>query len=237
MRILFLDCFSGIAGDMFLGAMVDAGLEFQELKEELEKLNLSGYKLLERKVDKKGIKSTKIDVLLENKHPHGHRKYADIVQLIQKSSLSEKIKHDALGIFHILAEAEAKVHGKLISEVEFHEVGGIDSIVDIAGAAIAIEKMGISEAYCSKLNVGFGKRVFHGKEFEVPAPATREILKGIPTYSAGEGEKVTPTGASIVKYFCKKPDKPEFRIISEGYGAGDLDFEGPNVLHVIYGEK
>ncbi len=237
MRILYLDCFSGIAGDMFLGAMVDAGLSFDALKAELEKLNLTGYKLVERKVDKKGVKATKIDVLLDEKHPHEHRKYADIIRIIQKSSLSEKIKHDALGIFHILAEAEARVHGKLISEVEFHEVGGIDSIVDIAGAAIAVERMGIAQVYSSQLNVGSGKRVFHGKEFEVPAPATREILKGIIAYSAGEGEKVTPTGASIVRHFCKRFERPEMRIISEGYGAGDFEFENPNVLHVIYGEK
>jgi|SRR3989344_828023 len=238
MKILFLDCFSGIAGDMFLGAMLDAGLKLETLELELGKVAFEDYRLKVKRVEKKAIWATKLDVILEREDAHSHRKYSDIVGMIRQSGLSPKIKEDALGIFTILAKAEMQVHRKKsISEVAFHEVGGVDSIVDIAGASIAVNEMGISQVFSSPLNVGRGKGKFHGKVFDIPAPATRLILKGIPTYVDGEGEMVTPTGASIVKYYVRKFDRPEMRVIKEGYGAGDFELKHPNVLKVTIGEK
>ena len=238
MKILYLDCFSGIAGDMFLGAMVDAGLNFEKLSLELGKMDVEDYRLKAQRVSKKGIWSTKFSVILEREAANPHMKYTNIAELIKESKLEAKVKEDALGIFSILAKAEMQVHGKkALSEVTFHEVGGIDSIVDIVGAAIAVNEMGISQVFCSKLNVGHGKARIHGVEYQIPAPATREILKGIPTYFEGEGEMVTPTGASIVKYYVRKFAKPQMNIIKEGYGAGDIEFKHPNVLKATIGEK
>ncbi|MFH1443405.1 MAG: LarC family nickel insertion protein [Candidatus Micrarchaeota archaeon] len=239
MRILFLDCISGISGDMFLGAMVGAGLDFQQLKSELGKLGLDGYDLQVRKVNKKGLPATKLDVVMTEgtNQSHSHRKYSDIVKIIQRSPLGRQVKDDSLGIFELIGKAEAKIHAVPLNDVEFHEIGAIDSIVDIAGAAIAVNSMNISEIFSSPLNIGGGKAIFHGKEFDIPSPAARELLKGIPTYSMGSGEMVTPTGAAIVRHYCKSWLKPEFNRIGEGFGAGSKDFEQPNVLHVLIGEK
>ncbi len=235
MRSCYLDCSSGIAGDMFIGAMLSAGMELKKLEEELRKLNLSGYQLVSKKVIKRGIEATNFNVLLENP-PTNHRKYSDIMEIIRKGTLSEEIKQDALGIFEILANAEAVVHRKKLDNVAFHEVGGLDSIIDIVGAAICIESMRLERVYCSHLNVGSGKKVFHGEEFEVPAPATRVILKDIPTYSKGEGELVTPTGSSIVKYYCREFHNPGIGNAMEGIGAGDEDFSHSNVLRIRIGD-
>lgn len=238
MKILYLDCFSGIAGDMFLGAMLDAGLKLESLEAELGKADFRDYRLKAGRMDKQGIRATKLSVILEREDAHSHRKYIDIVEVIRKSGLPSKVREDALGIFTILAKAEMQVHGKkALPDVTFHEVGGTDSIVDILGAAIAINQLEISQVFSSPLNVGHGKGRFHGKIFEIPAPATRLILKGIPTYVDGEGEMVTPTGASIVKYYARKFVRPQMTVLREGFGAGEMELRRPNVLKVTIGEK
>jgi pyridinium-3,5-bisthiocarboxylic acid mononucleotide nickel chelatase len=236
MHILYLDCKSGIAGDMFLGAMLDAGLPLKILEKELDKLHIAGFELKLHRVMKKGKGASKLHVIL-HREPSHHTKWLRIKEKIKGSSLPPKIKKDALGIFNLIAKAECEYHMKPENEIYFHEVGGLDSIVDIVGAAVAVNAMGISKFYSTFLNVGGGKGVFHGIEFEVPAFATRIILKGIPHYRRGMGELVTPTGAAIVKYYCRSFHPPKMDVIAEGFGAGDMDLPHPNVLHIKIGEE
>lgn len=254
-KIAYFDCFSGISGDMTLGALVDAGLDQDALKNELTKLNLDDeYTLSFTKSEKHGITGTKANVTLshddehshedlphENHHHHEHRKLAEIFELIDFSGLSQKIKETAKSIFDRLAEAEAKIHNTTKDEVYLHEVSAVDSIVDIVGSVIGIELLGIEEIYASPLSLGGGGfiKCAHGI-LPVPAPATLELLKKIPVRQTSiKKELVTPTGAAIISTLAKGfGSMPEIVVAQIGYGAGGRDLaEQPNMLRILIGEK
>ncbi|WP_314987321.1 nickel pincer cofactor biosynthesis protein LarC [uncultured Campylobacter sp.] len=239
-KILYYDASAGISGDMNLAALVALGVDFDYLCAELEKLNLAGEFRLERKnVLKNGIAATKIDVVPLKSQPHV-RSYAGIRQILESSNLSQSCKQRAGAIFRTVAQAEAKVHGTDVELVHFHELGAIDSIVDVAGAAICLEylfeKLGVSRVLSSKIELGGGVAVCDHGALSVPAPAVCEILKGVPV-SLGRAnfEMTTPTGAAILKAYADEfTDNASFRIEKIGYGAGGKDATGfANVLRVM----
>ena len=239
-KILYYDASCGISGDMNLGALVELGVDFDYLCAELGKLNLAGEFKLERKnVLKTGIAATKIDVVPLKSQPHA-RSYADIRQILESSNLSQSCKQRAGAIFRTIAEAEAKVHGTSVERVHFHEIGAIDSIADVAGAAICIEylfeKLGVSRVVSSKIELGGGVAICDHGALSVPAPAVCEILKGVPV-SLGRAnfEMTTPTGAAILKACADEfADGASFRIEKIGYGAGERDGAGfVNVLRAM----
>jgi uncharacterized protein (TIGR00299 family) protein len=237
MKIAYFDCFSGISGDMIIGALLDAGLDIDALCAELDKLGLPGFSIDTSKVEKNGIVGTKFDVTVTEKPKP--RRWADIKHLIEESSLSDKVKNTALHIFKRLAEAEAAVHGTPVEEVHFHEVGAVDSIVDIVGVAIALKLMGMDEVYSSKIHVGSGFVECQHGNLPVPAPATIKLLEGKPIYSTGiESELVTPTGAAVITSLAIVfGNVPQMTVSSVGYGAGSRDLPIANLLRVIVGEK
>nr|WP_315112491.1 nickel pincer cofactor biosynthesis protein LarC [uncultured Campylobacter sp.] len=228
-KILYYDASAGISGDMNLGALVELGVDFSYLCAELEKLNLAGEFKLERKnVLKNGIAATKIGIVPLKSQPHA-RSYAGIRQILESSNLSCSCKQRAGAIFRTIAQAEAKVHGTDIERVHFHEIGAIDSIADVAGAAICLEylfeKLGVSRVVSSKIELGGGVAICDHGALSVPAPAVCEILKGVPV-SLGRAnfEMTTPTGAAILKACADEfTDGASFRIEKIGYGAGDKD--------------
>jgi len=236
MKIAYFDCFAGISGDMIIGAFIDSGVDFNTLKNELDKLNVKDYGLKSSVVLKNGIRGTKFDVIVrEQKH---HRNLQDITKIITESSLDNDIKKRSVAIFTDIARVEANVHGKTISEVHFHEVGALDSIIDIVGAVIALKLSGIERVYCSPVNTGSGfAETAHGT-LPVPAPATAELLRGIPVYSSGiRCELTTPTGAAIISNFAEDfGEMPEMKISKTGYGAGTKDLSMPNLLRIFTGD-
>jgi len=237
MKIAYFDCFSGISGDMTVSALLDAGLKIETLEKELKKLSLSGYRLEVNKVIKKGISATQFKV--EIKEEGVERRFKDILDIFEKSKLDEEIKEEAKKIFLDIAQAESKIHQKDIDKIHFHEVGGLDCIIDITSTVIGIKKLGIKEVYSSALPLGKGfVECAHGV-IPVPAPATLELLKDIPTYSGEiESEMVTPTGAAIISTLAKGfGGRPLMRIEKTGYGAGEREFPIPNLLRVSIGEK
>ncbi len=238
MSALYFDCFSGISGDMILGALLDLGLPLEFLSDELEKLNVRNFRLKSHRVRKSGVVATKFDV--ETGEDHHHRHYATIEKIIRDSELSPWVQDGACRAFRRLAEAEAKVHGTTMEKVHFHEVGAIDAIVDIVGAFVGLEGLGVQQCLASPLNVGRGTvDCAHGR-MPVPAPATAELLRGLPIYSNQiDGELVTPTGAAILTTVCRTfGELPGFRIEKVGHGAGSREIEGsPNVLRVLKGER
>ncbi|MCJ7656932.1 MAG: nickel pincer cofactor biosynthesis protein LarC [Candidatus Atribacteria bacterium] len=237
MKIAYFDCFSGISGDMAVGALLDAGLKIETLEKELKKLGLSGYQLEVSKVVKKGISATKFKVKI--KEEGVERRFKDILTILEKSKLDEEIKKEAKKIFFNIAQAESKIHQKDIDRIHFHEIGGLDSIIDITSVVIGIKTLGIEEIHSSALPVGRGFiKCAHGV-IPVPAPATLELLKNIPTYSGGiESEMITPTGAAIIGTLAKSfGERPLMKIERIGYGAGEKEFSIPNLLRVSIGEK
>ena len=230
-NILYLDCFSGISGDMTIGALIDAGLDFPSLLKELEKLGLTGYRLKCREAMAGAVSATKFDVeIIEEQKP---RSYKDIKKIITGSSLPDKVKKVSLDIFKCVAAAEAKIHNRSIEEVHFHEVGAIDSIIDIVGTAIGIQSLKIDRVYCSHIPLGSGKvDMSHGK-LPIPAPATLEILKGVPVHQGDfDFEVTTPTGAAIVKTLAAGFGKiPDIEIKNTGYGAGTKNVSIDNKHH------
>lgn len=267
--IAYFDCFSGISGDMVLGALVDAGLEVGALERELRKLKLPGWSIAAEKVRRGAIAATQVKVTVEGSedvhthpatqqrrrdagatkhsheghhhhHHHDHRGLSEIVKMIDDAGLAPRAADRAKKIFQRLGEAEAKVHGIEIEKVHFHEVGAVDSIVDIVGAAIGFELLGIDEFACSAMDVGGGQvKTEHGL-LPVPAPATAELLRGVPTHSSGiQRELVTPTGAAIARTLATQFGAiPAMRLRAIGYGAGSADLaEKPNVLRVLVGER
>ena len=236
-KIAYLDCHSGISGDMFLGALLDAGLSLESLKEMLAQLPIDDYQLTLDPFSDKGIHGSRFDVLLsEQEQPTRH--FSDIAALYHASTLPQPIRETALAIFHCLAEAEATVHRSSIEEVHFHEVGAIDAIVDITGAAIGIEVLGITQLYASPLPLTHGHvQTAHGL-LPVPAPATLEILRrvGAPWRpSSAEGELVTPTGAAILATLARF-EKPMIAIENVGYGFGRKRLPWPNCLRLCLGQ-
>ena len=283
LRIAYLDCFSGISGDMFLGALIDAGVPPQLFIETVAALNL-GATLDISRVDRSGISATKVDVLVnrrkeapaelnehhshhdhahshhdhEHTHEHHHesgdppttgsggqvhdpgRGLIEIRKIISGANISASAKQTAIAIFEKLGAAEAKIHNVPIEKIHFHEVGAVDAIVDIVCAAVGAEVLGVDKFICSPLNVGGGTVVCAHGTFPVPAPATVEILKGIPVYSGAiQKELVTPTGAAIIATLAKRFESfPQMKVERAGYGAGGRDIPGhPNVLRITVGES
>jgi pyridinium-3,5-bisthiocarboxylic acid mononucleotide nickel chelatase len=290
MRIAYLECFSGMSGDMFLGALIDAGVSPEVLATAVAALDV-GARLEISKVNRSGITATKVDVLVngekempsemvtaghQHSHPHEHHEHdehghshqeghthphshpqpssqagapaldghgrglKEIKTIIRKAMLSENAKQTAIRIFEALGAAESKIHNTDIESVHFHEVGAVDAMVDIVGAAVGAEALGVDEFVCSPLNVGGGTvKCAHGV-FPVPAPATVELLAGAPVYSSGmQVELLTPTGAAIVKTLATRFGAfPEMKIEKSGYGAGTRDLTGnPNVVRLVIGES
>jgi len=237
MKIAYFDCFSGISGDMTLGALVDAGVELSALEAELRRLNLPNWKISAEKVKRGAIFATQVKV--EAAETHHHRGLTEILRLIGQANLAPRIAERATRIFRRLGEAEAKVHHVDVEKVHFHEVGAVDAIIDIVGAAIGFELLGIDEFACSPLDVGTGNvKTAHGM-LPVPAPATAELLRGSPTYSSGIAkELVTPTGAAIATTLATRFDEmPAINLQTIGYGAGSADLaERPNVLRLLVGD-
>src|SRR5690349_15737353 len=290
MRIAYLDCFSGMSGDMFMGALVDTGVPARLLEETVAALNV-GARLEISRVERSGISATKVDVYIgeekelpretyweqkghnhsrDHSHPHGNnhehvhlrehnysaetkepsqvapthqhqhgRGLNEIRETISKANIAVSAKQRAISIFEALGAAEAKIHDTDIAEIHFHEVGAVDAMVDIVCAAVGSEALAVQDFVCSSLNVGGGTvKCAHGT-FPVPAPATVELLKGVPVYSSGiQLELVTPTGAAIIKTLCRKFSSfPEMKIEKTGYGAGTRDIQGhPNVVRLTVGE-
>ena len=275
MRIAYLECFSGISGDMFLGALVDAGVPARLLEETVAALNI-GARIEFSRANRCGIMATKVDVYAHgekdrpraapgrghhDEHEHDHhdhvhedsaarasaphqahehgRALQEIKGIVAQAAISPAAKNTAVAIFESLGAAEAKIHGIAVEKVHFHEVGAVDAIVDIVCAAVGIQALGVDEIVCSPLNVGGGTvECAHGT-FPVPAPATVELLKGVPVYSSGiQAELVTPTGAAIVKTVAARFSAfPETKIEKAGYGAGTRDFPGhANVVRLVVGE-
>jgi len=237
MKIAYVDCFSGISGDMVLGALVDLGVDIVYLRKELDKLGISGYTISAKKVEKNHICGTKVDI--DAKEGHKHRGLRDINGIIDKSALDKDVKDLSKKIFLRLGEAESRVHNTDIEKIHFHEVGALDAIIDIVGIAIGLKKINVDKIYCSKLHVGSGfVRCAHGI-MPVPAPATIELLKGFPAYSTDvKGELVTPTGAAVITSIARDfGGMPQMRVDKIGYGAGKSDFEHPNLLRIVIGER
>lgn len=237
MKLAYFDCFSGISGDMTLGALVDAGCAVERLRDELSGLQVPGWELAAEKVWKNGMAATYVRVRTEVQEKH--RSLSTIMEILEKSQLAVRVRERAAAIFQRLGEAEANVHDVPLEKIHFHEVGAVDAIVDIVGACIGFEALGIERFACSPLNVGGGTaKMAHGM-LPVPAPATAKLLQGKPTYSNGvQKELVTPTGAAIVATLCEAfGPQPAMSVNAIGYGAGTADLESqPNVVRVMVGE-
>ncbi len=282
MKTLYLDCFAGVSGDMFLGMLLDLGLDFQQLEQELRKIPIGGYKCQLQKVDKAGLQAASFKVYLDSPdgspqladaefhevdltHRHNHpdtalehephvtesstvphhhhpeetsRSLTEIRTLIQSSQLAEPIKNRIAAVFQRLGAAEARVHGKTLETIHFHEVGGVDAIVDIAGAVIGLDLLEIQNLVVSPLHLGSGFIRFSHGLFPVPAPATAALLEGFPVYSSEIiGELVTPTGAAIVTTLADSfGPLPAMVVERVGYGAGSRERDFPNVLRGYLGE-
>ncbi len=238
MTIAYFDCFSGAAGDMILAAMLSAGLSEADLRADLAKLHLSGYEFNVSQVQKQGLAATYVKVRPTEKP--GLRHLHHITKIIDDSALRPSIKENAKRIFTHLAEAEAKVHGTSIEKVHFHEVGAVDAIVDVVGAAIGVERLGLSRIVCSPIPPGSGVVHCEHGTMPVPAPATAELLRGVPIAACDEpGELVTPTGAAILTTLAESYGPlPAMRISRIGYGAGTRDSKmRPNVLRLLIGDS
>ncbi len=239
MKVCYFDTIGGISGDMTLAAFVSAGFRFDDLVEELKKLQLPGFELEASHIERNGIAATKIDVVI-SEQPKYHRHYADICALLDASVLAANVKERAKKIFHEIAVAEAKVHNSTLEKIHFHEVGAIDSLVDIVGTAICLDHFHVDAVYTSPVKVGNGGFVNsqHG-QLPIPTPATVEILKGYPIVLTDiPRELCTPTGAAIIKA-CSNGvlTADQLKVETVGYGAGTRELEGiPNVLRILIGE-
>lgn len=241
MKIAYFDCFSGISGDMTIASFLDAGLDFSVLSRQLKKLRIGGYRLVSTKVKRGAISGTKFDVIVSGPSGHhDHRSVRSILSIIERSGLSDKVKVISKKVFTNIARAEAKVHGyRSKGDVWLHEVGELDSIVDIVGAAIAMDELGIDAIYASEISMGRTTvKTAHGT-IPIPGPAAMELLKGAPVRIVGvDAELVTPTGAGILKTMVKGfGQMPLIKVTDIGYGAGSGNFPGlPNMLRVVIGE-
>jgi uncharacterized protein (TIGR00299 family) protein len=254
MRVAYFDCPSGAAGDMVMGALVDAGVPFEALRAELGKLGLPGFTLERREVMKGVFRATKVDVHVHDhdhahgdaghahgephgRHEHPKRNLGSILALITASGLEATVKAKAARIFTRLAEAEARVHGTTVDQVHFHEVGAVDAIVDVTGACIGLHLLGVDTVHCSALPVGGGFVTGAHGRIPIPGPGTAELLKGFPVVDTGvKRELVTPTGAAILTTLATSAGTmPAMTVEAVGYGAGDMDLEAPNVLRVFVG--
>jgi pyridinium-3,5-bisthiocarboxylic acid mononucleotide nickel chelatase len=252
-RIVFIEPFSGISGDMMLGALLDLGVSFARLQESLKLLPLEGYRLEADECMRSGIQAMKFNVQCEyetnapvhhhhhEEHKqHPHNSYKEIRALIESSGLSPWVKGKSLEAFRRLAEAEGKIHAKPVEEVHFHEVGAVDSIVDIVGSMIAIEELLPARIVCSAVNVGWGTLECQHGIYPVPDPAIQELLKGVPTYTNSvQGELTTPTGAALLVTLVNEySNQPAMAVKASGYGAGSRETPGnANVLRLTIGDN
>ena len=236
-KTLYFDCFAGASGDMILGAMVGAGVDPNYLREQLSLLRVDGFSIDFETVNRSGLSATYARV--ETAHEHKHRHLSDIRQIIEAADLTDYVKKLSVQIFTRLAEAEARVHNEPIDRVHFHEVGALDAIVDVVGAAICFDFLKIDRFVCSPLHVGSGMvEMAHGR-FPIPPPAVAELVKGVPFYATDiKGELLTPTGAAIITTVCNEYGPiPKMTTESMGYGAGTREYKDfPNVLRVLVGE-
>jgi uncharacterized protein (TIGR00299 family) protein len=239
LKIACFDCFSGISGDMCLGALIDAGVSIKRLVRELKKLPVKGYEVRTRRVKRATVAATKVDVMIEPKSKeHGAKRWEDIENIIHKSSLSKGIKEKGLKVFRRLFETEAKIHGEGFRKVHLHELGAVDCLIDIFGTIIGFNILKVEKIYSSPVNLGSGFiKTEHGI-LPVPAPASAETLKGIPLYSTDSNfELTTPTGAALVRELPSEfGDLPLMNIETIGLGAGSRNFKDrPNVLRLFVG--
>jgi len=236
MVIGFFDCFSGVAGDMILGALFDVGLPYEPWREQIEMLNLEGYEILVCKTQQHHLKAT--DVLIELNKKQPQRSYQTIKTLLEESPLSSTIKKQSIAIFHRLAEAEATIHDCSVDTVHFHEVGAVDSIIDIVGAVIGFQQLGINKLYCSPLPLGSGFTICQHGKIPIPAPATLALLQQVPVYQTKrKQELVTPTAAAILTTIVTSfGEMPPLTPLQTGYGAGKTQSEYPAVVRLILGE-
>ncbi|TDL32641.1 nickel pincer cofactor biosynthesis protein LarC [Jeotgalibacillus sp. S-D1] len=250
MKLLYLDCQSGISGDMTLAALMDAGADLDYILKHLSTLPIDSFTMDVKQVDKRGISSKMLDLQLQeidshnhhdhdhdhdHDHHHHHRKASAILQMIEESSLPLRVKKRSKAVFEVIAEAEGKIHGMDPKDVHFHEVGAMDSIIDVIGVCLALESLAVDRIISSPVPTGYGKiNIAHGL-YPVPAPATAELLKGIPLADFHvEGELTTPTGAGFVRALADEyGHMPPLAIESIGYGAGKKNFSHPNVLRVL----
>ena len=237
-RILYFDIVNGISGDVTIATLLDLGISKEVFLEEINKLNLGDeFNINIQEENENGIVGTKVEVI--TKEVNAHRHLSDIYEIIDKSSLNEYVKENAKKIFMVIAEAEAKVHGTTIDKIHFHEVGAIDSIVDVVSACILVDLLCVDKIYATTVPVGSGfVKCDHGI-MPVPAPATIEILKDVPIkLNTVKGECTTPTGAAIIKTLCDDfVDVLELEVKQIGYGIGHKKFEIPNILRTILGVK
>jgi uncharacterized protein (TIGR00299 family) protein len=238
MRIAYLDCASGISGDMLLGAIIDAGVELERIQASIDSLGLPSCRLAVQEAKRAGFRAS--DLTVEHQPEHAHRHLHHITAMIDRSTLTPRQREMATCVFQRLGEAEAKVHGTTIQKVHFHEVGAVDSIADIVGCCVGIDLLNVDRIVCSPLPTGSGfVQIAHGR-CSIPAPATAELLQGIPlSESRIEAELTTPTGAAIVASLVDQfGPLPPLRIEQIGYGAGDRDFpEQPNILRLLVGKS
>jgi pyridinium-3,5-bisthiocarboxylic acid mononucleotide nickel chelatase len=242
--IILIEPFSGISGDMFLGALLDLGADFQRVEASLRRLPVSGYRLEKHRCMRAGIQATKFDVLIDSTHlhhdrEHQHKTFREIRTLIENAGLSPWVKEKSQEAFRRLAVAEGKVHGMAPDDVHFHEVGAVDCIIDIVGTMLAAEQLQPARFICGAINVGRGTLKCHHGIYPVPAPATQEILTGIPTFANEvDGELTTPTGAALVMTLASAfLARPMIKVRSSGYGAGTRDIPGnANVLRLALGD-
>jgi len=246
MRLAYFDCPSGAAGDMIMGALVDAGVPFEALQAELAKLRLPGFTLERREVMKGAFRATKVDVHVHDhshahqheEHHHPERNLGVILGLIAASGLDAPVKESAGRIFTRLAQAEARVHGTTVDQVHFHDVGAVDAIVDVVGSCIGLHLLGVDAIHCSALPVGGGFVTGAHGRMPVPGPGTAELLKGFPVIDTGvRRELVTPTGAAILTTLSASAGAmPAMTVEAVGYGAGTMDLETPNLVRVFLGQ-
>ncbi len=239
MKIAYLDLFCGLSGDMTLGALVDAGLPLAELRRGLSKLPLKGYSLSARRVMKGAIAATKVDVKVSRPGHHHHTPLRSILALLRRSGLPAPARERAADAFVRLGRAEGRIHGVDPMKVEFHEVGAVDSIVDIVGACLGFHLLGVEELYCSRVPVARGEIHTHHGALPNPGPAALALLPGFPLVPIEiDREVLTPTGAALLAALVREPGRfPEMRLEATGYGAGDWDLaERPNVARLLVGE-
>jgi pyridinium-3,5-bisthiocarboxylic acid mononucleotide nickel chelatase len=248
MRLAYFDCPSGAAGDMILGALVDAGLPFEDLRAGLARLELGGYALERREVMKRGFRATKVEVHVHgadaagahgaHAHHHPHRTLPAIREIIGRSGLPEAVKTSAIRVFTRLADAEGRAHGQPPESVHFHDVGAVDAIVDITGACLGLHLLGVDAVHCSALPLGGGMVDGPHGRIPVPAPGTAELLRGFPVVDTGvKRELVTPTGAAILTTLATGAGTmPPMTVTAVGYGAGTMELPTPNVIRLFLGE-
>lgn len=239
MKIAYLDCFSGISGDMLIGALIDAGYPIEELRMALKSLPLEGYTLEAAKEEKNHLFGTRFTVTVSTRS-HPHRKFSDIIDIIHAGDLSPSVRDKSIAIFESIAEEEGKIHGCRAEDVHFHEVGAVDSIVDIVGSVLGMDYLGIAAFSVSSLPLGSGfVDTAHGR-IPLPAPATVALLKGIPVHDSGLREElVTPTGAALVKGLARSfGAMPAMVIEKVGYGVGSRNLaDRPNLLRILIGQE